>query len=321
MPNLPLPRRAVRRPSLNALTTRTALVIVAVAATACGTTAPPSASVAAPSTSPSESPRAAASATPAVGAIEHSTAATDVILRIEHGGGFVPIEFLANQAPEFTLYGNGVVVFQQAPTVVPEPDANGVVKGLPWRTASLDEDQVQELLEFALIQGGLGAARETYMSNGIADAPNTVFTIHAGGVDKTVAVNGLGIDTEAGPDVIARAAFARLAARLQDFDRGGSIGSDVYQPERYRGVLIERDAAAAGTLPWPWPLIKPGDFKPGAGNGNGEPVLPHRTMTATDVAALALSGIEGGVQGLTLGGPDGKTYGFILRPLLVDEAH
>lgn len=42
-------------------------------------------------------------------------------------------------------------------------------------------------------------------------------------------------------------------------------------------------------------------------------------MTADEIAALKLTGIEGGVQGLTLRGPDGKTYSFASRPLLVDE--
>jgi hypothetical protein len=42
-------------------------------------------------------------------------------------------------------------------------------------------------------------------------------------------------------------------------------------------------------------------------------------MTAVEVAALKLTDIEGGVQGLAIRGPDGKTYSFILRPLLADE--
>jgi hypothetical protein len=42
-------------------------------------------------------------------------------------------------------------------------------------------------------------------------------------------------------------------------------------------------------------------------------------MTAADVVALQLTGIEGGIQGLALKGPDGKAYTFLLRPLLADE--
>ena len=107
---------------------------------------------------------------PTVGAIDHKTGATDVVLRIEQGGGFVPMEYQATNAPGFTLYGNGVVVFQPTVAIFPEPDANGVSRLVPWRTGKLDETQVQELLEFALTNGGLGTARADYIAGGIADA-------------------------------------------------------------------------------------------------------------------------------------------------------
>ena len=297
-----------------------AVLVASLAFAACGgqQTAPPS-----PSGSPGASSAFSAppaSADPTVGAIDHKTGATDVILRIEQGGGFVPIDFLASQAPGFTLYGNGVVVFQRTVTTFPEPDANGVLKAVPWRTASLDEGQVQELLEFALGPGGLGSARDAYMSDHIADAPNTIFTIRAGGLDKTVVVNALSEESSPGPDAVARSAFVKLAKRLQDFDQRGTISSDVYEADRYRGVLSPRDGPPAGrSLDWPWPAIKPIEFKEGPSDGSGATILPHRTMSTDEVAALKLADIEGGVQGLTLRGPDGAIYSFILRPLLVDE--
>lgn len=298
-----------------------ALLVVALAVAACsGPNPAPSASAAPPSGGPSSGPSPVPSSGPTVGAIDHATGATDVVLRIEYGGGFVPIDFLATQAPSFTLYGTGVIVFQRTVTTFPEPDANGVLKAVPWRTASLDEGQIQELLEFALGPGGLGAARDAYMADGIADAPNTIFTIRAGGLAKTVVVNALSEETRPGPDSVARAGFLKLSKRLLDFDEGGSIASDVYQADRHRGVLTERDAApGVAALDWPWPALKPGDFKEGPNDGSGGPTLPLRTMSADEIAALKLTDIEGGVQGLTIKGPDGKTYGFILRPLLADE--
>ena len=98
------------------------------------------------------------------------------------------------------------------------PTRTASCKRIPWRTAKLDEGQIQELLEFALGPGGLGTARDGYIDNGIADAPNTIFTIDAGGVDKTVVVNALGRTARPGPDTAARAAFFKLAERLRDFD-------------------------------------------------------------------------------------------------------
>ncbi|HLO36067.1 MAG TPA: hypothetical protein VK194_08290 [Candidatus Deferrimicrobium sp.] len=312
-----MPERTSRLPIV-ARSSALFLAVVLVAIGCASPTATPRPSGPRPSSVPTVGPSLVPSSGPTVGAIGHATGASDVVLRIEQGGGFGPIDLLATQAPGFTLFGNGVIVFQRAPTTFPEPDANGVVKSIPWRTASLDEGQVQELLAFALGPGGLGTARESYVAGGIADAPNTIFTIRAGGVDKTVVVNALSEASQPGPDTVARAAFATLAKRLQDFDQAGTISSDIYRPDRYRGVLTERDAAAA-SLDWPWPALKRTDFKEGAKDGAGGPTLPHRTMNTDEIAALKLSDIEGGVQGLAIKATDGKTYAFVLRPLLADE--
>ena len=313
MPNLTLSLPAVRRRSPITVATLVAAVVLA----ACnGASSPSPVGSATPSGSPSAAPTTNPSPS-TVGAIEHKTGATDVILRMEQGGGFVPIDFLATQAPAFTLYGNGVIVFQHKVETFPEADASGVTHGIPWRTAKLDETQIQELLEFATVQGALGTARDVYMGN-IADAPSTIFTLNAGGVSKMVTINGLSELPEPGPDGLARAAFLKLANRLNDFDRGGSIDSDVYQAAAYRGVLMEREANGVEPKAWPWPAIKLTDFvDPNAVQGGIR--LPHRTMTPDEVDALGIKDVVGGLQGVVLKAPDAKIYGLILRPLLADE--
>jgi hypothetical protein len=241
-----------------------------------------------------------------------------VILRLEEGGGFVPIDFLASQAPSFTLYGDGVIVFQPKVETVPQPDASGVVHGVPWRTAKLDEGQIQQLLEFALGPGALGTARDSYFDPRIADAPNTIFTIDAGGVDKSVVISALSDQAE-GADAAARAGFWKLASRLRDFDSGGTIPTDAYQADRYRGVLFDREPQAGpAALPWPWADIPPTAFKeeplPDGGTS-----LPRHTLTQAQVEALGTKDVIGGLQGVVLSGPNGKSYTLTVRPLLVDE--
>jgi hypothetical protein len=152
----------------------------------------------------------------------------------------------------------------------------------------------------------------------IADASTSTFTIDAGGVKKTVAVYALGL--EDGADAQARKAFQTLADRLRDFDNGGTIASDVYAPTAYRGVLIEQEGGpAANVIAWPWPHLTVADFEQDP-NGEGAIQFPHRAMTADEVAALDLGDITGGVQGVVLDAPDGKTYSFVLRPLLPEES-
>jgi hypothetical protein len=56
-----------------------------------------------------------------------------------------------------------------------------------------------------------------------------------------------------------------------------------------------------------------------AGRPTGRGVPPSRVVAGED-SALGLSGLEGGAQGLTLKGPDGKTYSVAIRPLLPNES-
>ena len=260
------------------------------------------------------------SAPPTSGGVDHPTGTADVVLQLEEGGGFVPIEFLAGQAPAFTLFGDGRVVFQPAVTTFPEPGPDGVVRNAPWRTAQLDAAQIDELLTFALGQGGLGAASDNYGNDMVADASTSTFKINAGGVDKTVAVYALGLeDPNNATDLVPRRAFKALADRLRDFDRAGTISTDVYVPDSFRAVLVEREGdPGAKPSPWPWPDLTMSDFMADV-NGVGATQFPHRTMTATEVGELGLGDVAGGAQGVTLTGPAGKLYTLILRPLLPHE--
>jgi hypothetical protein len=287
--------------------------LVALIAAACGgaasTSGPPS---------PSGSPGSTVSPTaePPTGEIDHPTGSTDVVLRLEEGGGFVPMGSLVSQAPSFSLYGDGTVTFrnQFAEPMPPGP----LVRDVPFRIARLSGDQIQGLLQLALVDGGLGIARASYENPMVIDAGTSIFTVNAGGLEKTVSVVALDLVDEGVPDLAARQAFKRLAERLRDFDQGGSIETQVYRPERYRGVLY--DAFGGGEpVAWPWTDVEPDEFV--ARNDPDVPAsgFPSRVMTLDEVAALELDDIEGGLQGLILALPDGTQYSLALRPLLPDE--
>ncbi len=308
-----MPDARFRSPSERRVLALAATLLLAACAGA-ATSSPPAGTGAPGAGKPSDAPTQA----PTVGMIEHPTGATDVVLRLEEGGGFVPMEMTAAQAPTFTLYGNGVIVFQPRVETFPQPDANGIIHAAAWHTAKLDESQIQDLLEFAIGPGGLGTARDSYVDNGIADAPNTIFTLHAGGIEKTVVINALADGGSAGPDAAARAAFLKLADRLRDFDEGGSIPTDIYQPDDYRAVLLDREGPVAGAIDWPWSSLTPGDFVADPSGSNGT-TFPHRALPAADVDALGVKDAAGGLQGIVLSAPGGKHDGLIVRPLLPDE--
>lgn len=292
------------------------LVVVAACGGAGASPTPSASSGGGGSGIPNASPSVSA---PDIGAIEHATSPTSVVLRYDQGGGFIAPSFTLSQTPIFTLYGDGTVVFRNPALEGPQPQGSITLLN-PLRTAKLNEDQIQDLLAYALGEGGLGVARAQYDFGGVADASTATFTVDAGGLNKAVAVYALGMDDGANvPDQVARTAFGRLAERLSDFDHGGTIATDVFKPAAYRGILtdgtgmIVPDVAA-----WPWSSITPVDF-----TGPSDPnafQMATRTLTPDDVAALGVKEPEGGFTGLVIHGPaDGKLYLFVLRPLLPDE--
>jgi hypothetical protein len=176
-----------------------ALVVFVAACAGWAASATPSTS--SPSSSPSTSRSSAPTSTPgSPGVIEHATGSTDVLLRYEEGGGFIMPAWTAAQAPAFTLYGDGTIILRNT-TQGPIPAIGSVVPFHPFRTARMNEEQIQKLLEYALGEGGLGVARAEYPSSRIADAATAVFTVNAGGLAKTVSVYALGYEAAEVPDL------------------------------------------------------------------------------------------------------------------------
>ena len=273
-----------------------------------------------PSAAPSEAPSSSASDAPsptAAGGIDHKTGATDVLLRYDEGGGLMMAGYSAAQAPIFTLYGDGTVIFRN-PLKEPPAAQGSTMRFNPLRTAKLTEDQVVELLTLALGEGGLAVARPSYENPMVADAGTTVFTVDAGGIKKVVSIVALGMDVEpTNADGPARAAFKKLAERLADFDQGGTVDTAVYTPTGYRATIVDGGMAAPDTVEWPWTDLTVKDFKPD-GDPNGLR-SPHATLTKDQVAALGITEFDGGFFGTPIKGSDGKPYILAVRPILPDD--
>ncbi len=256
--------------------------------------------------------------TPA-GTIAHPTGATDVVLRMEWGGGFIPMQAAATQMAQFTLYGDGTVVFK------PLPATSGVdfnAPNPPFLTGHMTDQDIHELLAFALNDGGLANARTSYDFPGIADAGSTIFTVNADGVDKRVSVYALFESTNDGPDRADREALNKLQQRLNGFEteaRGGAVDpiSD-YDPDVYKVMMFDASGGntPAGVEPiaWPWKDILPSDFVAADQSAWAAKNL-NRDQTAklTDVP-------NGGQMSIWVKTPDGTLVDFSVRPLLPDES-
>lgn len=306
MTNDPRPGSArPARPSSNVskLAATTSLLLAFAAACSSG---PPTSS---PGTTPGPTTAPTPSATSVIGAIQHLTGATDVLLRIETSGGFAPVELVATSTPDFTLYGDGTVVWRD-PMAPPLDPVGNVSRLSPLLTVRLGEEGIQALLADAIGPGGLGAAGGPYVADG-ADMTTTTFTITADGQTKSVSVTGLSPDLHPKATAIV-AALSKLAERLQGFAAAIS-GEAPYAPATFRGVMMPIDQPFGPVVAWPWSGIKPADF---AGDANG--FFLRRILARSDIEELGIPGVDGGFQGLTLQSGE-KLYSFALRPLLPDE--
>jgi hypothetical protein len=292
----------------------TAAVLALASVAACSTVAPTASpgTTAGQSAGPTTVPSGGPTPSPVVptGGLEHPTGATDVVLRFEESGGFVPIEFHATYAPSFTLYGDGTVVFRDPYAPLPEP-RNNVQLSVPFQTVKLDEAGIQALLDQALNRGGLAVATGPYTCN-CADIPTATFTISVGGQTKQVSVTGMSPDVHPG----ASAAIVQQLAGFAEFLRmfADSVpGETAYVPAGYRGVLIESEQPFGPVVAWPWTDLTPADFT----SGENE-FFKTAALTPEQVDALGIEGAQGGMTGVSVQSED-KLYTFSLRPLLPDE--
>ena len=236
-----------------------------------------------------------------IGTVDHPTDPSTVVLRMFTGGGFVPLEVAFLENPVFTLYGNNVAIFRpdQEMTDIFEPMA-------PYLCSQLTPEQVDELLELALDEGGLGDANEYYPDPFIVDTPNTLFTIDADGVATEVLVEALGFNPEA-PDEEARAGFEALADVLTDFGPWVDT-SEPFDVAAYRGLLTDVWAEIPVTpIAWPWDELSHRDF-----TGEGFATAPLTPDQVAEVAAVP----NGGQGYIVLELPDGTLRSLAIKPLL-----
>ncbi len=238
------------------------------------------------------------------------------ILRVDTVGGMVPAEFVFSRLPSFTLLGDGRLLRPGAvDAIYPGPAL------LPIDQRRLTEDGVQQLLREVLATGLFDADR-SFPSTGVADAPDTVFTLHAGGRDVVVRVNALGM-TGSGPaqaDATARQALAHLAQRLslpEEWLPAGAWRDDAWLPygaDAYRLLVRQADATeqeptGIGFNLADWPgTADPSGGTPVAGGG--------RCLQVTGSQAAAWTAALPKANALTRWVVGARRYSVQPRPLL-----
>jgi hypothetical protein len=303
----------------------TALLAVSLALAAC-TSATPSASPvsppasdspAAPDQPPTPVPSGATPAplpTPGPVGREPSVPSgsyTDMPISLEMtvGCGMCGAEYWMHEAPVFRLYADGLAVYR------PASDNRATA---PYRFVKLDDPDLEELIRYALDEGGLQGAESFYRGDA-DDAPTTTFVLHASWIDEGADVDvqiepvlGEGTTDASGnpiTDLPRREQLAGLEDLLSNFDdwiaKRGLAGTP-FEPEGYVAAIGDAFPGTGGN-PWPEGLPSPDTFAPGSGLA-----LARMTSEQAEQARSAPGG--GFLRELNLG--DGRIGTLLIRPIL-----
>ena len=303
------------------MSSRALVAILAIVLVACSSAQSPSATASGPiaaSRSPSASAQPAASPTAEPPAYDPDIillrfdATPDAVVdpygdsHVDGIGGnlwYVP-------GPDFTLYGDGTVIFRDDEEARLNPELAGrSFIGQPLSMGQLDADQVTDVLAHAWTEGGLAEAKDHYTTGAQDLFISASFTIAAGDRQKHVQVDGLFTDP-GGADAEARERLVALAEYLRHIDT--SIGIEVrpWNPERYWATLSEVDTSFVGkpNTAWPWDHIGLEGWLGG-----------RRSLLPSEVEALGVGAVPGGYCCHLVSGPGGDDppftgYGISVTP-------
>jgi hypothetical protein len=250
----------------------------------------------------------------------------NLVLRLADRGGFVPAEYQLTRLPAFSLLGDGrVIVAGAIPAIYPGPILP------PLLERRLTEDGIQLVLRAALDSGALDASADWRgAANYVADASDSVFTLHAGGRGVVVSVYALGIgsagdETMSNEERRAHEALGELSSLLTTLDTW--LPADAWMDGRWHAYradslrLLTRnadeDADVADGLELrvaAWPL--PGDP---AGFGASTSLDGWRCGVVSGKDAVTWYAELGGADQLTRWSAAGHRYAVAARPLLPND--
>jgi hypothetical protein len=261
------------------------------------------------------------------GPIDHPSG-NNLVLRIEYSGGFAGPAFIFTSFPSFTLTGDGRVIVPGAQIeIFPGP-------ALPAANVRrLSEAGIQAVLR-EVDRTGLFGASVAFRGaqNCVADASDTIFTLHVDGHAVAVTVYGLGtLDPTAGcPGVSSAEASAHrtlqgLSERLTNLEAWLPANAWAettwrpYQPQALRLVVRNADAdppdgSGIGSALVDWP-----DNSDPATFGDAGSFAEQRCGVVSGQTAQDWYAALSTANQLTRFVKDGHRYEVSVRLLLPDE--
>lgn len=201
-------------------------------------------------------------ATDAPSAIQHPTGASDAVIRLGYEGGFVMQGTAFVNTPTLLISGDGMAYTPGVTTMqFPGPLL------LPMGVRTVTEAGTQKLLAAAQSAGLLAPPPDYVVDSNVADVPNTVVTLQAGGSTYVHSAYALGFATDDQGQPVPESTPARVA--LQGFvnvlsDLTAAVGADqlgdetIFVPTEYRvqaTPVVQADLAGIDPAPtivdWP----------------------------------------------------------------------
>ena len=234
-----------------------------VLAAACDSATPTPTPTATPS--PTSSPTATATPTPTLTptptptSILHPTGASDVLAQTETRGGFVPQITDLTTVPDFTLYGDGTLIYQAYDQ---EQNRSLLHRG------KLTETAIQEMLRRAVTEARFFDSQERYDNPYVADAGTTRITVQTEAQCRSVFAYALGIDLSQVPSGMTSEDVAQLQ-RLADLNQWlrelnlRALDSPDWQdlgafiPDAMNLFVgpVDTQEVTGEVMPWPFPII------------------------------------------------------------------
>jgi hypothetical protein len=255
------------------------------------------------------------------GGIDHPTGPSDLLVRVTIGGGFVPVEWNLTSVPSFSLYGDGTLISPGAQIeIYPGPALPAIA------SRAVTEAGIQAILREALDAtdqmppdlGDMGAMN-------VADAPTTVITLRADGIERTIEAYALA-ELPDRPDGMseevfeARRRLSNVVTKLGALDPWlprGSLGEEtMYRTEAAR--LFVSEYGRVDDLPQD-PIAWPID---GSLARFGEPTAPgsYRCGILSGDDWTTLRDAARRANQLTPWTDAGGRFSILFRPLLPDES-
>jgi hypothetical protein len=256
-------------------------------------------------------------ATDVISPLEHPAGPDELVLRVERGGGFVPVEVAFAELPFFSLLGDGSLITTGPMVEIYPPPALPNLLVQP-----VSEDGIQQILRWAR-EAGLFEEGVDWGQPTITDVGGTTFTIVADGQTHVQDIYALGYEGDASgltqEQMAARRKVLDFHAKLGDL--GGSLGDAVGSETSYEfealAVLVspadavEPDPSGIEPQILEWPL---GDL-----STLGEPGNLGRQATVAGGDLDALLPLLQTANTLTLWKSGEGFYRLAVRPLVPDQ--